>query len=99
MERLATQGKLQRHLSGPHSAHVERQGHQLGEEAEVPGLADQRVEAGHSDVQRDQADLRAVPGRVPQPLDTAEEVRRLHHLLQPEEPPEGQGTGDLPALD
>ena len=70
MERLATQGELQCHLSGPHSAHVERQEHQLREEAEVPRLADHRVEAGHRDVQRDEADLRTVPRRVPQPLKT-----------------------------
>ena len=99
MERLASQGELQRHPYGPHSAHVELQRHQLGEEAEVPRLADHRVEAGYSDVQRDVADLRAVPRRIPQPLDTAEEVRGLHHLLKPEEPPEGQSTGYLPAMD
>ena len=99
MERLATQGKLQRHLSGPHSAHVERQGHQLGEEAEVPGLADQRVEAGHSDVQRDQADLAVVPGRTLWLLDPAQAVWGLHHLQQPERAQEGQGTGHLLELD
>ena len=51
MERPATQGELQLHPRGPHSAHVERLGHQLGEEAEVPGLADHRLETRCSDVQ------------------------------------------------
>ena len=74
---------------------MERQGHQLGEEAAVPGLVNQGAEARLCHAQRDQADLATVPGRLPQLLDTVEEVGGLHHLHQPEEPPEGQGTGDL----
>ena len=74
---------------------MECQGIQLGQEAAVHGLDDQRAEARFCPTQRDQADFATVPGRLPQPLDTAEEVGGLHHLHQPEEPPEGQGIGDL----
>ena len=98
-EQQPVQGQLQRDQGGPVGAHVECQGHQLGEEAAVPGLANQGAEARLCYAQRDQADLATVLGRLPQPLDAAEKVRGLHHLHKPEEPPEGQGVGHLCKLD
>ena len=93
------QRQPQRDQRGPVATHVERQGHQLGEEVAVPGLGNQGAEARLCHAQRDQADLATVLGRLPQPLDAAEKVGGMHHLHQPEEPPEGQGVGHLCKLD
>ena len=44
-EQQPVQGQPQRDQGGPVGAHVECQGHQLGEEVAVPGLANQGAEA------------------------------------------------------
>lgn len=53
----------------------------------------------HFHVQRDQADLDALPQRVLNPPDIDKEIRWLYHLLKPKEIPEGKCDIILHQLD